>query len=53
MINGYLTTILATLVPPLWMRLMSTRLESWDRDHATQEERRIAGVVAAQEAQPR
>ena len=50
MINGYLTTILATLIPPLWMRLMSSRLDSWDHDHATEGERRIARVAAAQEA---
>jgi alkane 1-monooxygenase len=45
MINGYLTTILATLIPPLWKRLMSSRLESWDRDYATGGERRIAAAI--------
>jgi hypothetical protein len=44
MINGYLTTILLTLVPPLWKRLMAPRLEAWDREHATAEERLLAGA---------
>jgi alkane 1-monooxygenase len=45
MINGYLTTILLTLVPPLWKRLMAPRLSAWDRDFASPEERCIAGLV--------
>jgi len=48
MINGYLTTILATLVPALWSQLMAPRLESWDRDHASAEERRIVAAAASQ-----
>lgn len=41
MLNGYLTTIVVALVPPLWHRLMSPRLLAWDRDHASAEERRL------------
>jgi alkane 1-monooxygenase len=41
MIGGYLTTILLTLVPPLWSRLMAPRLASWDRDSATPGERQL------------
>jgi alkane 1-monooxygenase len=42
MINGYLTTIVVALLPPLWHRLMTPRLLAWDRDHASREERRLA-----------
>jgi fatty-acid desaturase len=46
MFGGYLTTILATLVPPLWFALMRPRLATWDRDFATPEERRLAARAA-------
>ncbi len=39
MISGYLTTILVTLVPPLWFRVMRPRLAAWDRNCASAEER--------------
>jgi alkane 1-monooxygenase len=42
MVSGYLTTILLTLVPPLWFRLMAPRVAAWDRDFATAEERALA-----------
>jgi ferredoxin/fatty-acid desaturase len=42
MINGYLTTIVIALVPPLWHRLMTPKVLAWERDHASQEERRLA-----------
>ncbi|MBA5689887.1 fatty acid desaturase [Rugamonas apoptosis] len=42
MINGYLATILVTLVPPLWHRLMTPKLVEWDRRYATPEERVLA-----------
>jgi NAD(P)H-flavin reductase/ferredoxin len=42
MLGGYLTTIIVALLPPLWHRLMSPRLDAWDRDHATPTERHLA-----------
>ncbi|MBY6186472.1 alkane 1-monooxygenase [Marinobacter hydrocarbonoclasticus] len=38
---GYLSTILLTLIPPLWFRLMAPRLAHWDRHYATEEERQM------------
>jgi hypothetical protein len=31
--HGYLTTILLTLVPPLWKRIMNPRLAKWDEKY--------------------
>jgi hypothetical protein len=42
MINGYLTTMVVTLIPPLWHKLMTPKVLAWDRDYATAEERRLA-----------
>jgi alkane 1-monooxygenase len=42
MINGYLTTIVVALLPPLWHRLMTPKVLAWERDHANEEERRLA-----------
>ena len=42
MINGYLTTIIITLIPPLWHRLMTPKLLAWDWDYATVEEQVLA-----------
>jgi NAD(P)H-flavin reductase/ferredoxin len=42
MINGYLTTILVTLVPPLWHALMTPKVLAWDRDYATDDEKILA-----------
>lgn len=39
---GYLTCVLLTLVPPLWHRIMSSKLQEWDAVHATPEERALA-----------
>ncbi|HET9622465.1 MAG TPA: fatty acid desaturase [Kofleriaceae bacterium] len=41
MIGGYLTTILLTLVPPVWRALMAPRLAAWDAQYATPGERAI------------
>jgi alkane 1-monooxygenase len=41
MVGGYLSTIILTLVPPLWFHLMAPKLAQWDRDYATDEERRL------------
>ncbi|MDO9234998.1 MAG: alkane 1-monooxygenase [Aquabacterium sp.] len=42
MINGYLTTIVVALIPPLWHKLMTPKVLAWDRDYATAEERILA-----------
>lgn len=42
MINGYLTTFMVTLIPPLWHHLMTPKVLAWDRDFANAEERRLA-----------
>jgi NAD(P)H-flavin reductase/ferredoxin len=42
MINGYLTTIMVALIPPLWHALMTPKVLAWDRDYATQEEVELA-----------
>jgi Fatty acid desaturase len=36
---GYMTSILATFVPPLWHRVIDARLAAWDRDMASPAER--------------
>ena len=38
MINGYLTTIVVAMIPPLWHHLMTPKVLAWDRDYATAEE---------------
>lgn len=43
--SGYLTTILLTLVPSLWHRIMTPRLLEWDAKHASPEERVLAGAA--------
>ena len=57
MINGYLTTILVTLVPPLWNYLMVPKVLAWDEKYATKEELALAkqanlksGISAFKEA---
>ena len=42
MVSGYLTTIVIALVPTLWHGLMTPKLLAWERDHASEEERRLA-----------
>lgn len=42
MINGYLTTIMVAMIPPLWHRLMTPKVMAWDRDYATAEELDLA-----------
>jgi len=38
MINGYLTTIVIALIPPLWHKLMIPKVLEWDQKYATAEE---------------
>jgi alkane 1-monooxygenase len=52
MVAGYLTTIVLTLVPPLWHRLMTPRLVAWDRDHASVGERHLAAEANARSGVP-
>ena len=42
MIGGYLSTMLVTLIPPLWHRLMIPKVLAWDEDYASPEERVLA-----------
>ena len=42
MVNGYLTTIFLTLVPPLWNKIMVPKVLEWDRRYATAEELELA-----------
>ena len=42
MVNGYLTTIFLTLVPPLWNKIMVPKVLDWDRRYATAEELELA-----------
>jgi NAD(P)H-flavin reductase len=45
MINGYLTTFVVTLIPPLWHYLMTPKVLAWDRDFANADERRLAAIA--------
>jgi NAD(P)H-flavin reductase/ferredoxin/fatty-acid desaturase len=42
MIDGYLSTMFLTMVPPLWHRLMTPKVLEWDRVYASPQERRMA-----------
>jgi hypothetical protein len=35
MLNGYLTTLVVAMIPPLWHHLMTPKVLAWDRDFAT------------------
>ena len=45
MLNGYLTTIVVALIPPLWHHLMTRKVLAWDRDYASDEERVLANAA--------
>jgi alkane 1-monooxygenase len=53
MINGYLTTIIIALIPPLWHKLMTPKVLAWDRDYATAEEKVLAAAANARSGIPR
>lgn len=36
--SGYLGTMLLTLIPPLWYKVMEPKLAQWDATHASEEE---------------
>lgn len=38
MINGYMATMLLTLIPPLWYKLMQPKLAEWDAHYANEQE---------------
>jgi NAD(P)H-flavin reductase/ferredoxin len=52
MINGYLATIIVAMIPALWHKLMTPKVLAWDRDHATDEERRLAALANARSGIP-
>jgi fatty acid desaturase len=41
MISGYLSTIIITLIPPLWFKMMQSRLADWDNHYANDQERAL------------
>ena len=41
MVTGYLGTLLLTLIPPLWFRLMQPKLTQWDEQYATAAELKL------------
>jgi NAD(P)H-flavin reductase/ferredoxin len=47
MLQGYLTTILLALVPPVWHRLMTPKLLEWDKRWANDAERALAAAANA------
>ncbi|MEY4766720.1 MAG: hypothetical protein RI907_3393 [Pseudomonadota bacterium] len=42
MINGYLTTIVVAMLPPLWHKLMTPKVLEWDRRYASPDELKLA-----------
>lgn len=52
MLNGYLTTLVIAMIPPLWHHLMTPKLLQWDRDFATETERRLAARASARAHRP-
>ncbi len=47
MLNGYLTTLVIAMIPPLWHALMKPRVLAWDRKYATARERALAAEANA------
>ncbi|HMJ13576.1 MAG TPA: alkane 1-monooxygenase, partial [Polyangiaceae bacterium] len=47
MINGYLTTIMIAMIPPLWHKLMTPKVLAWDTDYASDEELALAARANA------
>ena len=47
MISGYLTTIVVAMIPPLWHHLMTPKVQAWDRDYASPDERVLAAQAHA------
>ncbi|MBT0587251.1 alkane 1-monooxygenase [Alteromonas oceanisediminis] len=41
MVNGYMATLLLTLIPPLWRKIMQPKLNDWDVRYANEQERQL------------
>ncbi|EYS81202.1 hypothetical protein CF68_17470 [Cupriavidus sp. SK-4] len=52
MINGYLTTMVIAMIPPLWHKLMTPKVLAWDRDHASAQELELARQANARSGIP-
>jgi NAD(P)H-flavin reductase/ferredoxin len=52
MINGYLTTIVVAMIPPLWHKLMIPKVLAWDCNYANAEERQLAARANARSGIP-
>ncbi len=52
MVSGYLSTLILTMVPPLWHRLMTPKVLEWDRRQATSHERQLAAQANARSGLP-
>jgi alkane 1-monooxygenase len=52
MVNGYLTTIVIALLPPLWHALMTPKVLAWDRHHASARELELAARANARSGIP-
>jgi Fatty acid desaturase len=52
MINGYLTTIMVAMLPPLWHRLMTPKVLAWDEHFASPRERELARQANAASGVP-
>ena len=53
MINGYLTTLVVAMIPPLWHHLMTPKVLAWDRDYASDGERVLAERANAKSMMPK
>jgi NAD(P)H-flavin reductase/ferredoxin len=42
MVDGYLSTMFLTMLPPLWHKLMTPKVLEWDQVYATPKEKRMA-----------
>jgi NAD(P)H-flavin reductase/ferredoxin len=53
MINGYLTTLVVAMIPPLWHHLMTPKVLAWDRHYATEGDRALAAKANAKSGMPK
>lgn len=45
MINGYLTTLVVALIPPLWHHLMTPKVMEWDKKYASPDELELSKIA--------
>ncbi|MCF6777538.1 fatty acid desaturase [Thiotrichales bacterium 19X7-9] len=45
MISGYLTMIIIAMMPPLWFKLMKPKVDHWDQEFASDEEKRLIDQI--------